>query len=348
MVKLTEEQKCLLILLKENRLVCSSGKISGIFRELVIRHRLLPLMAGKLAEFSDLDRSELDELLKQQVMKSMAITSELSALYKDMKNDFSHILVTKGPLLSQLLYGEVGKRQFNDLDLYVRPDSFPEAFNEMVDLGYKVLYPSIKNPETFNYYFKYKGDIGLINPRNGVYIELHYGINIMKLIPRECESIFFANFSKVEILGKEIFTLNDELHFIYLCIHGAKHQYSRLIWLKDIADFLQSIDIDHASIVSIVQKCGLQYILGLSLQLVTDLFDVKTPDVYAEMISSRRASRLKDICLRRIFGPEREGLKMKIVKYYYFLQLKPGWSYKLHLIKGIFHRWYIKKFMGGH
>ena len=344
MVKLTEEHRYLLILLKENRLVSTSSR----FRELIQRHRLLPLLVSKLGEFGDSDRGELDDLLKQQVMKSLAITGELFALNQRLDVFISHILVTKGPVISQLLYGEVGKRQFNDLDLYVHPESFHAIFNVLENSGYRVLYPRIQDKKTFGYYFKYKHDIGLFNPRNGVYIELHYGINIMKLIPVECESIFYSNIVKAEILGREIYTLSDEYHFIYLCVHGAKHQYSRLIWLKDIADFLIFIDVDHSTIAAIVQKCGFQYILGLSMQLAKELFDVKVPDVYNGMMSLERAKKLKNICLHRIFGPEKENLKMKIIKYFYFLQLKPGWSYKVLLIRGIFHRWYIRKYMGGH
>ncbi len=347
MVKLTEEQRCLLILLKENRLDCVDSVSWESIRDLILRHRLLPLLANSSSDFSEPTKGEIDDLKREQVMKSMAITGELLSLYKLPGINSKNIIVTKGPAIAKLLYSEVGQRQFNDLDLHVHPDYLNDTLEALLQSGYRVLYPSINNFKTYKYYFQYKRDIGLINPRSKVYIELHKGINIMKWIPVECESDFYANLFAVEILGREIQTLKNEFHFIYLCIHGAKHLYNRLIWLKDIVDFMKFVDLDHLYISGLIQKYGLQHIFGLTMLLAEEIFDVNTPDVYQEIIGFRKTRMLKTICSRRIFGAEKEGLKMKIVKYFYFMQLKSGLSYKLHLLKGIFHRWYIRKYLGG-
>ena len=48
----------------------------------------------------------------------------------------------------------------------------------------------------------------------------------------------FENTSLVKAGQGEISTLCDEDNFIYLSLHGAKHFWSRLIWIADVAMFI--------------------------------------------------------------------------------------------------------------
>ncbi|MCK5135660.1 MAG: nucleotidyltransferase family protein [Bacteroidales bacterium] len=328
---------------------CSPGGLNtSKLLELLSRHRLFPLAGTIISAFEDRVRTELETHIKKQAFKSMLITRELFRLQDSARGFAYKLMVLKGPVLAHQLYGDVSKRQYNDLDLYLHPNDFSKVKQEILSWGYKKIYPSIRDEKRLNYYFRHKGDLGVVHPKTGVYIEIHHGINLRRLIPKQYESDFYNNLTQVKIHEWQITTLTPEYTFIYLCLHGAKHLFFRLIWLKDIADYFSAIEMDHDKILNLVRKYGLERLFGVSFALVNEYFGIEIPSTYNQAVRSRKVHQLKNMCQRRIRGPEKELLYMRLLKHYYFFNLKQGWSYKAYVLKSIFHRWYIRKFLGGH
>jgi hypothetical protein len=332
MAELTIEQGYLLNLLK-GKMDPPVGLLNQqAFQELITRHRLLPITG----------------MNRQAVMKSMALSGELVKLMDRLQEHSGNFLVTKGPVLAVILFGKIDSRQYNDLDLHVRPDSFQAVLGCFLDEGYRVLYPRIGLRFPYRYYFRHKQEVGLYHPGSGVYVELHSGFNLKRFLPVSVEGDFFSGGSLVKIMGHGIPTLCHELHFIYLCLHGAKHLYFRLFWLRDIAEYLNRTDLDHDRVATLIRKYGIQRIVGLSLKLAGNLLDARIPGQYGSFMSERYVDRLVGISSKRIFGPEEENFRQKLDRIFFYAMLKPGLSYKCYQLAGVFHRWYISKFLGGH
>ena len=348
MAEVTGEQRYLLNLLKGPERT-SSDKINfASFRELVVRHKLFTVTGSAISLFTVHQANELEDLKKQAIMRSMVISGELVRI-SDSFSDYSEaLIVVKGPVLSMLLFGDVGARQYNDLDIHIPPDIFHEVLDRFLKMDYRVLYPSIRKGFPFRYYFRHKMDVGLYHPGTGVYVELHSGFNSKKLLSAPYELDLFGHRFRVSIMGRTICTLTPEANFVYLCIHGARHLYFRLFWLKDIADCLEQLELDHKLVAELSEKYQVRRILSLSLLLAASFFSVSIPENYHSFSTDRRVPFLVRTCERWILGPEKENPCRKILKILYFMLLKPGARYKLYVLTGIFHRWYIRKFLGGH
>jgi len=126
--------------------------------------------------------------------------------------------------------------------------------------------------------------------------------------------------------------------------------YCILFWLRDVAEAMKQWELDHSKILSNAHILGIERILGVSLELAREFFDVKIPEEYYGFLKDNRAiiEKLKRLCIKRILGPEEMSFIGKLQKHYYIMSLKPGIRYKWVAFQSIFHRWYIRKFFGGH
>jgi hypothetical protein len=348
MSELKLEQKVLLDLLRGIEITYSDKLNIEIFKDILIRHRLLLMVADSMSTFFQSHKATFDTSVKKEVIKSMALAGQLIMIYEMFSGRSELLLVTKGPVLSMMLYGNLTGRQYNDLDIHVAQSEIHQVLNELVAGGFQVIYPRIKMGFPLKYYFKHKQDIGLFNPKTEAYIELHCGFNARRLVPVKSERDFFSNLSQVQIMDREIQTLDNETHFIYLCLHGSKHLFFRLFWLKDIADYLKYMELDLDRIINMTEQYKIKRIIGLCLILVKDFFEYEIPEKLQSYLYCAGANKLARVCKRRIFQPEKEDFYMKVVKSIYFLKIKTGFNYRAYQITSIFHRWYIRKFLGGH
>ena len=144
--------------------------------------------------------------------------------------------------------------------------------------------------------------------------------------------------------------MNKDNTFLYLTYHGAQHMYFRLFWLRDVAEALKRWKLDNSKILNNAYELGIVRLLGVSLELAREFFDVKIPEEYHGLLEENRATidKLKRLCIKRILGPEELSFIGKLRKQYYIMCLKPGMKYKWIAFISIFHRLYIRKFLGGH
>ena len=75
-----------------------------------------------------------------------------------------------------------------------------------------------------------------------------------------------------------------------LCLHAAKHLWTRLIWLADIAETLRSQSqaqtIDHSLVFSRARALGIVRILGVSFWLVKNVLQAELPEGAEETIAA--------------------------------------------------------------
>lgn len=163
--------------------------------------------------------------------RSHFLASELQQLLKTFRSHNVECLALKGPVLAELLYGNVGLRPCDDLDLLVRPEDFSKAESLLLDAGFTPDGPANDYHRGFE--------------RRGAYVELHFAaaspsappFNFQRAWERSCT---------VEFRGEPVrfFSAIDLL--LYLCLHGLKHRFSRLIWVLDISQAIKALDPEEA------------------------------------------------------------------------------------------------------
>lgn len=316
---------------------------------LLQRHRLLFLADPLLKSLPPDTRQRWKKILQQKTMRSHQLLAETLEIITQFRAAGIRILPLKGAILAQALYGDIGARHFNDIDLLVNKEDLDKSRNLLQKMQYRQQYPDNLTDRQWKTYSTYKKDLGFFNPDKHTFIELHYGIYVHELLRNQDESKILTHTETVEIRQQKISVPDRETTFVYLVYHGCLHQYFRLFWLRDVAACLSKWDMDHTRVIRLARELGFQRLLGTSLHLVQHYFGTNIPDVYSPFLANNATiRRLVNACHKRIRKPEQPNLETKIDKHLYLMRLKPGLSYKWAVLKSIFHRWRIRKIMGGH
>jgi hypothetical protein len=86
----------------------------------------------------------------------------------------------------------------------------------------------------------------------------------------------FARSVESESEGFPLRSLGTEDLMLVLCVHAAKHEWSQLGMLRDIAT-LAGTGLDWTRVVAEARRLGTARLLGISLNLAHELWDVDIP-----------------------------------------------------------------------
>lgn len=347
----TPEQMILLDLLRGEMPVDIKQADQERLFELFKRHRLLSFAPG---DFIDQLRPDIagrwHEAIRNFTLRSMRLTGELERVCAELSRQKLEIYSIKGPVLSNRLFNDVGKRHYTDLDLVVRRDQLSVTVEALKDLGYLMVYPNENlSQEEWEYYFLYKKDVALVNKFGNIVLELHVEIFRMELVRDSSASFSWETLKDEKIGAVQVKCLDLSTSFLYLIYHGGQHQYFRLFWLKDIDVALRKWDLNHKKVLENAISLGVDRLLGMGLLLSKEVFGTEIPAEYDHYLANNKSvlSRLIGLSYRRFLGPERETRTLKINRYRFVLLLQPGFAYFRSIIGNIFHRRRIRKKLGG-
>jgi hypothetical protein len=255
-------------------------------RQFAIFHHVVPLLYDRLRNLAgeNVPSETLDELMKlyraiavQNLRKAEHLLHVMSLLSR-------HGIVTlalKGPSLAVQLYGDLSLRQFNDLDILIHEKDFYRTCELLTMEGYRQAIEV--NPDKKKRLIKTGNDLHFI--RQGYSVELHWGVaNKMFVSPLECEE-FWQRLEKIHILDTAICALPPETLFLFLCHHGANHQWDRLKWIADIAQLIKIYpDLDLFALRNKAQNIGFLRAFDLGILLAERFGGIKLPEnLYKEI-----------------------------------------------------------------
>ena len=235
-------------------------------------HRLLPALNSALHGRDDVPasiRSAINARFQAHERRVLRFTAELARICLQFDQHKIRVLAHKGAALGQLLYGNPALRQFGDLDFLVKAADVPRARLALQELGYA---PKIKlSSRQEKEYLRsgYEQVFGLNAERNLVEVQWQivprfYSINF------DMEALF-ARSVELDLDGLRLRILGREDLMLVLCVHAAKHEWSQLGMLRDIAT-LARLDLDWGWIHAEARRLGILRILAVSLSLAGSLF----------------------------------------------------------------------------
>jgi hypothetical protein len=194
----------------------------------------------------------------------------------------------KGPTLAMLGFGDVARRQFCDLDLLVAESEAAPCAELMVERGYRPNSPleSILDA-TFR---RVTNVLEFIHPEKRIFVELHWRLSA-DLLPLDL-SMARQERRLVETFpgGKRIPTFAPEPLMVYLSIHAAKHCWSKLNWVADIAWLIERRpDLDWTYLFMLARQQRCLRPLRLALVLARDWLGVTLPEAVDRMIDADRS-----------------------------------------------------------
>ncbi len=251
------------------------------------QHNIIPTVYENLKNISDynylVDKLKIEYLKNSQ--KNIIMSAELLRINSIFEKSNIESLSIKGSSLAVIAYGDITKRQYSDLDIVIKYEDREKIYDILSQEGYEKVF-NLTPIQEYHWYRQSK-DMLLYHTQKGIHIELHwllldrdYPVNIdMKSIWETKQSIVINH--------KNIYTFSNEKLLIYLLIHGSKHLYQKIGWIKDIDKLISSVDIDWSIIDKEIETHRYRRFLILGLYLSYEMFDTNIPSYYSKRFEDR-------------------------------------------------------------
>ena len=221
------------------------------------------------------------------------LAQEMEGLLQDFRSLHIEVIPFKGPALALALYGDVALRSSNDLDLLVRGDDFPRCKASLLDRGFLEL----GTPGDYHGRFV----------RNELLVELHFELASPPDFPVDIDDIWTRS-RRHDFRGRPVRVMSDVDLVLYLCSHGLKHGYSRLIWIMDVARALRGWRPDaYKEMVRQSRRQGLEAYLLIGCEVVRAMFPQQLPEAMDAVIAaSPKAIERARRAAAKLFSENRE------------------------------------------
>lgn len=247
--------------------------------ELAGRHGVMSM----LLRYRDKKDESPAKIPTLNVQSNLSRTGELIRILGRFNGESVRVIPYKGPTLADLAYGDLGLREFGDLDLLIDRESFLIAHCLMLEDGYE---PEIKlEAGQWRSFMDTTNVLAYWHPEKEISVELHWELS-PKYLPYPID--FTTLYSRREPSypgGREVMTMSGEDLLLYLCLHGAKHGWERLSWIIDVGGLIRRhTHLDWERIISDARVSGYDRTFGLGLALAREVTKAKLPPLVEEMI----------------------------------------------------------------
>ncbi|MBW7476740.1 nucleotidyltransferase family protein [Paenibacillus oenotherae] len=302
------------------------------FLELVGHHRAYPIVYSNCKKLDEpLLPAEVVQALygdySRNTFRMLHLTGQLEKAAALFAAHQIPSLVLKGPVLADVLYGDLSMRTSKDLDILIPVSEIEKVHELMLQLGYVA-----DNEHTriiHDWKTKYH-NLSYYHAENGIEIEIHWRLN-----PEGGEPSFQELWERKQIsslASQPLYTLGQEDLFMYLASHGARHGWFRLRWLTDI-DRLLGKGLQWELLLPMLRQYGLEAIGGQTFILLHSLLRTPLNEEMRALASDPFSVRLAGAALAFINGTESPNSSLRYRQYLLSLQTKRGqWSSILRLL----------------
>jgi hypothetical protein len=196
-------------------------------------HGVIPLLYARrddLGQVPSAARERLEIAHRCIRMRNLLLSETLVRIIEMLGKSGVEALSFKGPALAAAAYGEIGMRQFDDLDILVRPRDRVRAARALHD------YPSSfgrHGTEVADFFLCHEEPLEL--GRGLGTLDLHWGLNPSYFDYAPPIEELFARAQGVVLAGRRVPAPATEDALLIVCVHAARHGWSRLNWLCDVA-----------------------------------------------------------------------------------------------------------------
>jgi hypothetical protein len=237
----------------------------------------------------------------------------------------------KGPILALQAYGDPAIRESRDLDLFIRQDDLWNALAVLGRLGYRSEAIVGLRPRRIADYYAYNGH-DILFAQDKLPIEPHWA-----LAPRT----FCTEFDNARIFDRAIFIETAEGRrfpcfapedtLLIAATHGGKEQWSRLVWVADVAALLHAHPtLDWTAVLERAKEAGCLRMTLLAAELARNLLAAHLPDhVQSAIRQDRLVARLVERVRAGLFRPTAVPSVYTLTRFRWHLRERPSdrWRY---------------------
>lgn len=248
---------------------------------LVDRHRIPALSWAAIGRVPDLAvpdgvRQELQRRSDGCRMRAIHHSLLLAQVLKRLNRDGIPVMPCKGPVLSFNLYGDVGLRQFRDLDVAVAESDLEQARASLEDLGWRVGEGNYRlSPRQWESFLRNEYEMVFEHPQTNCILELQWS---NQWETPEVTRARWARSTPSEWQGCSIREMNSGDLMLYLCSHGGHHAWFRAKWLGDVARAHAMGLPDWDAAFHEARKAHRERVLEVGLALLEQLYGLPAPE----------------------------------------------------------------------
>ncbi|HEV8516264.1 MAG TPA: nucleotidyltransferase family protein [Candidatus Limnocylindrales bacterium] len=262
------------------------------------RHALVPLLARAAAGWGGLVPPDAAVAIATRARaiadRNLALTGRLMEILATFAEAGIPAVPWKGPLLALSAYGDLGLRQFGDLDIIVPRGRIAESVGLLLERGYERFHPLPDWQESA--YLERIGEVQLQAPGRRAFVEIHWTV-VPTYYSRgfDAESIW-ERLRVTSLGGVPVNDLALDDLLLALAIHGTKHRWGRLAWIADVAALIAAEPfLDWDRVVVRARREGINRILAIALRLAETIGGATIPpEVAANMARDATAGRLAE------------------------------------------------------
>ena len=233
---------------------------------------------------------EFQRWLRAHILRSMQLTGQLFQVLDRLKGQGIRVLAFKGPVLAQQLYDQPFRREFVDLDILVPAEAVGGVIALFGEDGFEAQFGLTSVQLTR--FQKNWCEMGLYNRARNILVEIHWRLFPPDYSFSPAADTAWEATQEVFIAQRPITTLSIENQLLFACLHQAKHNWSRLGWVMDLAALVkQSPHMNWKEIQHRAGRFGTARMIRVSLQLIQNLFSVPLPAAIAEWAAPDQQSK---------------------------------------------------------
>ncbi|MBN2813717.1 MAG: nucleotidyltransferase family protein [Bacteroidales bacterium] len=323
---------------------CAPGEWDAVaLTQLAIRHKqaypLLQFARQNVGFFPGELIPQIENHCRKSAFQSLSQLNELKRITGRLNDSGVSNVVIKGPQLSRMLYGREAMKESVDLDIMlVRGNDLPAVHALLTEAGYTRSnlndYPGAYRRKLF---LIAKREVSYYNPGNRIAIDLHIRPGANTYLTEHRFGDFFQRLKQYDLEGTPVTVLSDEAYFVYLCYHGALHQFGRLAWLADIRAFLKhkAVGMNFNEIQGIAGKWRVMNCVTLALRLIKDYFQEEY--LPYRLPESWRLNYLETCCKKTLYQKPGYGIALsgRLSKTIYIGFLLEGMAARADWLYGI-------------
>jgi Uncharacterised nucleotidyltransferase len=241
--------------------------------------------------------------------RAARMIAELARIAEAFDEAHIPLLVFKGAVLSQQLYGDPGARAFSDVDIIVDPANAEAGETLLRRLGYRETEPiGIAQRQTNR---RFVGESLFIDDTregaSGVLADFHWRFSHVQFPLRLEFATAWDRRQTVVVDGHPFATLGETDLVVLTCSHAAKHLWHRLELLAQIAA-LSKRKAGWREVEQLAVDTGAARQVGLSFLLARDILGVMMPTIpRCEAAASPVLEAVREIVAHNLFAERRRS-----------------------------------------
>lgn len=247
--------------------------------------------------------NELKEHYNKNARINLFLTAELIKILKELNSNDICVITYKGPSLALIAYKDLTLREFVDVDLLINRGDMKEIRKLMKKFDYEL----ITIPDNFDedLYFKTQTEHKFINPITNTIFEFHNRVQGHFFHFPVNPAFLYEDFRYVEINNYQLKTFTNENLLLLLCVHCARHNWSRISWICDIHELVQNNEINWYKVLENSEKLKVKRILLITLMLTENLFQTELPKEVLNLFEeNEKVEKISKYLYNKIFNED--------------------------------------------